>query len=451
MIQRTAAIFLPRIRTVSAIIIYLFSFALTASCQQPAWREITIDSRWGGLGPSENLKLVLESRNGVIYLGKDAVNPKLVDALLSSLSSPSLPAPTLSNLGVTSNWLERNAAEIPRDGAPNQRALFQKNFADPKTAEELLPFAFQFTRFDDYPHLTLTVALASGRRLVCSSDSYYPFMLPWKLNLNGSEEATYNADISRALATLMPAGSLNRNRLNDDELKTWLADGVMTRIKEQWDVLGVENRAPESFAMLRRNFEVQHARINPYRSVDYGYVGNEKGPHEENLLATLQQPSLPPNVAEDVVLLFRNAKIEGVAEIADRISPYVALALSVPWLNEYRANHPEQKMYIRFVHDRSFSDKAMQSFSGDMKQLGKQSLADEVAKVQNKAALVFLDYGSDWIVLPDKRMILWRHYLPASFLNWKEADFKFERCSDYNANNGGCVGMIVSAEGVLQR
>jgi hypothetical protein len=276
MIQRTAAIFLPRIRTVSAIVIYLFSFALTASGQQPAWREITIDSRWGGLGPSENLKLVLESRNGVIYLGKDVVNPKLVDALPLSLSSPSLPAPALSNLGVTSNWLERNAAEIPRDGEPNQRALFQKSFADPKTAEELLPFAFQFTRFDDYPHLTLTVAFANGRRWVCSSDSYYPFMLPWKLNLNGSEQVTYNANISRALAALMPAGSLNRNRLNDDELRTWLTDAVMTRIKEQWDVLGVENRAPESFAVLRRGFEVQHARINPYRSVDYRYVGNEK-------------------------------------------------------------------------------------------------------------------------------------------------------------------------------
>jgi hypothetical protein len=276
-------------------------------------------------------------------------------------------------------------------------------------------------------------------------------MLPWKLNLNGSEEATYNADISRALAALMPAGSLNRNRLNDDELKTWLADAVMTRINEQWDVLGVENRAPESFAVLRRGFEVQHARINPYRSVDYGYVENEKGPHEENLLATLRQPSLPPDVTEDVVLLFHDGKIDGVGEIADRIAPYVALALSVPWLNEYRASHPEEKMYIRFVHDRSFSEKAMQNFAADMKKLSKQALADQVEKIQDKAALVFLGYGSDWIILPDKRMILWRHYLPASFLKWTEADFKFARCADYSANNGGCVGTVMSPDGVLQQ
>ena len=85
-------------------------------------------------------------------------------------------------------------------------------------------------------------------------------MLPWKLNLNGSEETTYNADISRALATLMPAGRLNRNRLNDDELKTWLADGVMTRIEEQWDVLwvAVPACARKSAELLHRSRPEDH-------------------------------------------------------------------------------------------------------------------------------------------------------------------------------------------------
>ena len=125
-------------------------------------------------------------------------------------------------------------------------------------------------------------------------------------------------------------------------------------------------------------------------------------------------------------------------------------ARSVPWLNRYPADHPEQDLYIRFVHDRSFSAKAMQNFAADMKKLGKESLANEVATVQDKAALVFLDYGGDWIILPDRRMVLWRHYLPASFLKWRATDFKFERCAGYNANNGGCVGAVISAEGALQ-
>jgi hypothetical protein len=439
---------LPSMRTASTAVLCLFFFASATLCQRPALREITIESGWGGLGDSQNLNLVIESRDGMNYLGKDAVDPKLVDALLSSLSSPPLPAPTLGNSGVTAEWLEQNASDFPRGGAPNQKALFRQNFADPKTVEQLLPFAFKFIKFDDYPHLTVTVAFAGGQRWTSSSDSYYPYMLPWKVNLNGNEQTTYNADISRALAALMPTGSLNRDRLNDEELKQLLAGAVMTHIKEQWDLLGVENRAPDNLAVLRRNFEVQRASISPYRSEDYGYDRGEPRPHEENLLATLRQP---PSVAEDVVLLFHDGKIEGVTELGDRIAPYAALALSVPWLNEYRVTHPGQKLYIRFVHGRSFSEKAMRTFAADMEKLGKQSLADEVEKVQDKAALVFLDYGSDWIILPDKRMILWRHYRPATFLKWTEADFKFERCADYNANGGGCVGMLISADGALQQ
>jgi hypothetical protein len=140
-----------------------------------------------------------------------------------------------------------------------------------------------------------------------------------------------------------------------------------------------------------------------------------------------------------------------VGNLAEIIAPYEALALSVPWLNRYLADHPEQNMYIRLVHDRSFSAIAMQNFAADMKKLGKESLASEVAMIQDKAALVFLDYGSNWVVLPDKRMILWKHYLPASFLKWKATDFTFERCADHNAINGGCIGAVVSADGTLQR
>jgi hypothetical protein len=434
--------------TLTAVICALL-FAVSTTCQEIQWREITIESRHAGIEVSRDLKLVIQSHNGVIVSGKHRVNPRLVNKLVDSLTSQMLPAPTPSNLGITDAWLNQNVPTA-LEGTPSQKALLQKTFADPKTVADLLPFAFKFVKFDDYPQLRVTITLKGGGQWICSSNSYYPFMLPWKVNRGDNEESTYNADISRAIAALMPEDSLNRNRLGDEELKEWLSDAVMMRIKEQWDVLGVENRAPESFAQLRSDFEVQHARINPYRSVDYGYVGKEKGPHEENLLATLRQPSLPPNVAEDVVLLFRDGRIDGVSELAERIGPYVSLALSVPWLNDYRAKHPEQKMYIRFVHGRSFSDKAMQNFTADMKQLGKESLADEVARAQDKVALVFLDYGSDWIVLPDNRMILWRHYLPASFLKWTQADFTFKRCVEYNANNGGCVGAVVSADGVLQ-
>lgn len=436
-------------RITMAVAVSTLLFAVTATCQEIQWREITIESRHGGLEISRDFRMVIESHNGVIVSGKHSVNPQLVNKLIDSLTSPILPAPTPSNLGITEAWLKGNVPDL-LEGTPNQRALFRETFTDSKTVADLLPAAFRFVKFDDYPQLKVTITLKDGGQWTCFSKSYYPFMLPWQVSRGDGKGTTYDADISRAIVALMPKGSLNRSRLGDEELKAWLSQEVMMHIKEQWNLIGVEGQAPDAVAELRQSFEVQHARIVPYRGIDYGYARNEEGPHEKNLLATLRQASLPANVAEDVVLLYRDGRVSGVSELRERISPYVSLALSVPWLSEYRAQHPEQKMYVRFVHDRSFSDKAMQNFTADMKQLGKGSLADEVATVQDKVALVFLDYGSDWLILPDKRMILWRHYLPASFLKWTPADFTFKRCVDYNANNGGCSGAVVSPDGVLE-
>lgn len=434
-----------------SMLICLFCCSFATLGQQSKVSKIMIESRWSGLGPSTHVMFVIQSRGGKYYLGDELIGSTRIEALVVALRSPALSSPVASNLGITREWLLQNGSTVPKSGAPNQQALFAESISDPKVIEKFLPLLFKSWRSDDYPGLRVTVEFASGQRWVAATDSYYPFMLPFRVSRNGNEETTYNADISRAIAALMPTGSLNRDRLNDDELKTRLADAVMTHIQDQWDLLGVENRASDSFGILRRNFQVEHARIDPYRSEDHGYSGHEPGPHEENLQATLREPSLPPHTALDVVLLFRDGRIEGVEDLRGRVAPYEGLARSVPWLNRYLADHPEQNLYIRFVHDRSFSAKAMYNFTVDMKKLGKESLASDVATVQNEAALVFLDYGSDWIILPDKRMILWRHYLPASFLKWNSTDFTFQRCADYNANNGGCVGAVVSPDGTLQK
>ena len=433
----------------SFICVLLLAFGVEG--QEPAVSSIVIDSGGAGLGPSSRTKLVIQARGRKSYLGDKAIDPQRIDGLLAALRAPALPTPQPSNLGITREWLQQNAGADPQNGAPNQQALFKESFSDPDIIQQVLPFQFQFVRFDDYPMIQATVTFAKGQHWVATSSSYYPFMLPWTVNVNGKNQTTYNADISRAVAALMPTGSFNRDRLNGEELKSRLVDAVMTHIKDQWDVLGVENRAPESFAILRRDFHVERARIDPYRGVDFGYLADDPSPHEENLQASLRRPSLPHNTTEDVVLLFHDGKIDGVDDLAERLAPFESLALSVPWLNSYLADHPEQPLYIRFVHDRSFSAKAMQNFAADMKKLGKESLSNEVAAVQDRAALVFLDYGSDWIILPDKRMVLWRHYAPASYLKWQATDFECQRCAEFNENGGGCVGAVVSPEGNIQQ
>lgn len=92
------------------------------------------------------------------------------------------------------------------------------------------------------------------------------------------------------------------------------------------------------------------------------------------------------------------------------------------------------------VHDKSLSDKALQNFAADMHALGKDKLVNEVRQVQSQVAVLNVSYGDWWLVLPDRRMILWRYESVIGLLGWKKSDFSAQECTDYQANNGGCVG-----------
>jgi hypothetical protein len=425
--------------------------------QESTIRQVTISSGWGGLGASANSGLVLKSRGGILYDGDRPIDPGQIKALVASVQAPTISAPTARNLGIDSGWLLQSVREVPTQGesakfysaAANQQALYDQNYGDLGVIGQLLPSLFRFVRFDDHPSVKATIQFADGHSWVVTSESYYPFMLPWTVSQQGRQRTTYNADISRAVAALMPSETPNRERLTERELKSELSNAVMQHIQNQWNILGVENRAPDGFAKLKRQYQIDRAVINAYRSKDFGYT-EEKGPHEENLQMTLRRVSLPPNVADDIVLPYHDGIVEGVDDLATRLGQYEALALSVPWLSQYLDHNPQQPVYIRLVGDRSFSRKAMQVFAADMKALDKDSLATEVAAVQSHVALVFLGYGSDWIVLPDKRVILWRHYTPAGFLKWSASDFLPRRCADYNENGGGCIGALISPDGVIQ-
>jgi hypothetical protein len=84
-----------------------------------------------------------------------------------------------------------------------------------------------------------------------------------------------------------------------------------------------------------------------------------------------------------------------------------------------------------------------------MHALGKDGLANEVRRVQQDVALLNVSYGDYWVVLPDRRMILWRYESVMGLLGWKKSDFSARECTDYRGVTGGCVGAIVSPDGEL--
>jgi hypothetical protein len=91
----------------------------------------------------------------------------------------------------------------------------------------------------------------------------------------------------------------------------------------------------------------------------------------------------------------------------------------------------------------------MKQFSADMHMLRKDALATEVRNVQRDVAVLNVSYGDWWLVLPDKRMVLWRYESVSGLLGFKKAGFPLHECTDYQGVTGGCVGALVSPEGEL--
>jgi hypothetical protein len=417
-------------------------------------QEIVIHSGWGGLGTPEDLTVtILATPDGFQRDGKP-VKPALVKALVSAAEAPPISKPDLANLGITKTWLQaqliRVEDEIPgklKGVTSRQKALFESTFTDPEQLGGVAPRLFRYTKFDDYPRAEVQIEFSDGSQLTLSSHSYYEFMLPWTIHGSNTEE-TYNADISRAISALLPSKGANKERLAGVDFGSHLADSVMKSIENQWKEIGAEDRAGDSLAKLRSKYTISASDINPYHNAEYGLSWRAKGPHETNLHVTLHKPDFPANLAVEGIFLSEGDRIQGVDEFLQTGSRYEDLTLSVTWLMDWLREHPDSHAWLFNVHGLSFGEHALQTFTKDMKLRERGDLVEKVRAQQSQIALVKID-GADWLIFPDRHLLLWRYEWSRGLLSWTPKDFGEGECAEYRVNNGGCSGREVSLEGKL--
>jgi len=131
----------------------------------------------------------------------------------------------------------------------------------------------------------------------------------------------------------------------------------------------------------------------------------------------------------------------------NNIERYKDLAFSVTWFKNYLLSHTNVWVELRFVNDRSFSEKAMKVFTKEMER--KQSLVNEVAAAQKDICLLLVGIKymeAYWLLLPDRRMALWRFEDHSALLKWKPNAFTSWECDDSPSD---CVGAIISPYGKL--
>jgi len=436
----------------TTILLCLSLVTVTALAQSRSVNQIKIVSSGGWSGEDNYGELLIKRKAGAYLADGVQVPDELIANLLSAIGAPVVTEPNLANLGITQEWLAANAekgikeyaAEYFSLAAPNQQALYFSSFKDPILIERVLPWLFNVVHSDDFPEAEIEITETDGRVIKVSSKAQSLFMLPWVISRDGKELKNYNANIGRAVASLMPDKFANKGRLAGDSLEYELAKAVMDEIEDRWEMLNVENKARPYLDQLRERFTVTTAENNPYHNVDYGQPPVNGVSREINLHANLRRPDFPENFSISVVLPFKDGKVENVDGFLNSVELYKGLALSVDWLNGYLTNHHNVQVELRFVNDRSFSEKAMKRFAKDMGRY--QSLVNEVAAAQKDICLLWVGgmYSSaQWLILPDKRMVIWSHQGRDSLLKWKPGDFTSWEC-DYQRN---CIGAVILPDG----
>ena len=386
---------------------------------------------------------------------EDEVSRSAVDALVQALREPVLPTPELENLGITREWLasyanaeSKSAGTIGEANDERQQAFFGRSLQDWALVQKLLPGIVRSSWTDDPVWVQVRIVFSDGATWVAKTDKQPPFMLPWTCTSRGQRKRTYNANISRAVAALLPKDSLNQERLSGVGMEGMIRTAVAGKIKGEWQQMGAEDRAGAALAQLRQRYLIRRSEVSGDLGLTYGAEWKDGVPREMNLQADMRMVSFPKNLVIAAVFPIHDGKVEGVDAFLTAGSKYEGIILTNPWLMRSLREHPDVGAWLEFSKEVSFSDKAMRIFSADMRAIGRDDLVQQVVGRREDVALMNY-YGNQLVLFPDHHAIVWRWGTYRELFKWPASSLKPERCTDYNTATEGCVGAVIGPDGGL--
>jgi hypothetical protein len=396
--------FLPALLAVTSC---LCPVAVCVSAPEPL--RIEIKSSWQGQGEPDARDLTITGKNNRYTTNGRRVDARAVQALIEALHEPVVDEPSLAQCGITQQWLLANyrqgledyTHEKIKNLSLKQVELFKEQFTVLAHAETAFSELFKTWHTDDYPEMSVTVFTA-GRQFEIQSNSQKPFMLPWVGK--DAHGGGYNCRISQAIAALLPSKFVNRERLTPNRYFRWnLTEQVMEKIKQRWNLLDTEFKIGRVVAPVFARYAPLKSEISYLSSIDVD------GSLAWN--AELRSKELPENMTLGISLRYYKKKLSGVNQLLTRLPRYSNLALSVPWLASYLKAHPNASSELRYVNGRSLSVHAETSLTDDLRQHGKDGLAQTVSDQAADSAFLEINSGpgcwSRILVLPSKQVLIW--------------------------------------------
>jgi hypothetical protein len=385
-------------------------------------------------------------------LSHDIVSAHDVMALVRALQAPVIESPSLTNLGITPAWLANHAGDAAKRfgnlGEPNdeeQQEFPRRSFTDLTLIRRIIPDVIDNNWTDDGVWVHVVVRFTDGKTLAADTTNQLAYMLPWTCFLNGKSARTFNASISRAVAQLLPDGSINKGRLQGSGLMDQIVRAMPGEIRQRWEEIGAEDKAGDALIRLRQKYSIRRSEVSAHNDM---YV-DKTSFDSEVLQADVRLHSFPPNFVVATSFPLEGEKAVGLESFLKNGSRYEQIVLDNPWIMASLRKHPDRGAWLINVKGESMSDKAMRIFAADMRALGRDDLARDVSAHQKEVAV--LSYFFNILILfPDHHAIIWRWDTSLNLFEWPSSAIGTARCTGFQTLNQGCSATVVGPNGDIE-
>lgn len=361
-------------------------------------QHVRVESSHTGFGGSRETLDISRGPHGFSD-GSRAIDEQRLKALVAAASAPALPALDARRLTVDAALLRAAWQGYGAGYPPRTTQRFLDRLADPRERPAIVQATFDSAHSDDYPAVSVELTLRSGDRITIASDAQQPFMLPWRITRHGQTTTTYDPDLGRAIAALLPEKFINRDRLTGgSRFADELVLAAMSVWHDELETAGADEKYGRELAPLQKRFRIERQEIGSMS----GFNSNMDEVWDGRLLGK------DPSPIDFELCLSARDKIAGVEPFlrdADALSRRVR---ALPWVARYLAAHPDARAVIQYRDDQSISPKTQETIVRNLKQ-SHAALATEIAPLLERSIGLYLelhDRFAIFVVLPDGRSVV---------------------------------------------
>jgi len=360
--------------------------AATAAPALPARNElperVTIQVTGSDFGWTDSRTEIRRTAKGFSD-GTRSTDQQLLRALVAAATAAAVP--TIDALGARVDAAElRRAAEAK--GAqlpPKTGARFVERLCDPKNRSRLLA---NLTNGEwDSPSIEVDLTLRGGEHVLLRSGKQLPFMLPWQITRGSRRDRSFDPEISRAVAKLVPGRFVDNDRMARFNLVEELVHGAEIVWSSEIRTETEQETYSAQVEPLRRRFQVSNEL---HYSQPESWNGVVRAANE-------------PQVQFDLTLSIREARVASVEPFLRDADGLVRRVRAVPWIARFLAAHPSATLSITYHDARSISDAAEGRRFPSPSPVALAPLLDRVVAFR-------LDEGrqtASWLLLPDDRTL----------------------------------------------